>query len=140
MLLDRVRDFDKALSLELASLQMLSILWRACGLRMYRQSIIHASGRSNTLPVNVLPKMSFSGGRRSFGVMVSVMESFEGSSPGRFLIEVSSVCKLYDLRQLGFVSGRNEIDDTPEHREHCSALLRDSLEASMLSRQHRYII
>jgi len=86
--------------------------------------------------VKVLPKMSSSGGTSCFGVMVSVMESLEGSSPGKFLIEASSVFRLYDRRQVGWDSGLSEIDNIPERREHGVTLLRNILGRSMLSRQH----
>ena len=72
--------------------------------------------------------------------MVSVMESFEGSSPGRLLIEASSVCKLYRLRQLGLLSGLDSVEHTPEGQDHCCALLRNSLQTSMLRWRHRYTI
>ena len=84
--------------------------------------------------------MSSSGGTSSFGVMVSVMESFEGSSSGSFVIEVSSVRKLYALCQLGFVSDLSCKDDAPENGEHCCALLRNSLGMNMLSCQHWYTV
>lgn len=91
----------------------------------------------NAIPVNVLPKMSSSGGTSSFGVMVSVIESFEGSSPERLLIELSAVCKLYALWQAGFATNLDRQDDVFECAMHSCALLRRSLGISMLSRRHQ---
>jgi hypothetical protein len=93
---------------------------------------------ASDLPVNVLPNTSSSGGTSSFGVMVSVTESFEGSRLGSFLIEASSVCKLYDLRQLGFASSLNGVDGTPKRPRHCFAPTHNTFEPSMLSRPLRY--
>jgi hypothetical protein len=131
-----VRDFGKALFWELAILLMLSIPLRACGLWISCQPDLCFSGQSSNIPVKVLPKMSSSGGTRFFGVVVLVMESFEGSRPGRCLIEASSVFRLYHLEQLGFMGAGNEkeIDDVPERRKICSALLvQNSLGGDMLS-------
>jgi hypothetical protein len=89
------------------------------------------------LPVKVLPKTSSSGGTRLFGVMVLVMESFEGSRPGRCLNEVSSVFKLYHLGQLAFMGAVKvkEIDNAPDRRKVCSMLpVRNSFGVNMLSR------
>lgn len=136
--LGRVKDFGKGLFLELATLLTLSTLLRACGLRMYCQPIIQANQRGIAPPVKFLPKMSSCGGTSSFGVIVSVTVSFEESSAGRLLIEASSVCKLYDLRQLGLVSGLQRSDKTAEGREHCFVLPSDSLETSISTWSHRY--
>lgn len=50
---------------------------------------------SNSSPVNVFPNTSFSGGSGSFGVVVFVIVSFEGSSPGNSVFV--SGWTLYDL-------------------------------------------
>lgn len=133
-----MRDFDKELFLELAILLLLSILLKACGLSMQCQPTTQAYHLGGALPVNVLPKTNSSGGTSSFGVIVAVTESFEGSRPGSFLIEVSSFCKLYDLRQLRFASGLKGIDGTPERLAQCFALLRKPIEPSILFWPLRY--
>ena len=116
---------------------MLSILLRACGLWISCQPDVCFSGQSSNIPVKVLPKTSSSGGTRLFGVVVLVMESFEGSRPGRCLLEVSSVFKLYHLGQLVFMDAENEeeIDDVPGRRKIGSMLLvRNSFGEDMLPR------
>ncbi len=70
--------------------------------------------------------------------MVLVTDSLEGSSPGRVLIGVSSVCKLYDLVKMVFATDLHGMDGSLERREHCNAFLYNSFEAIILSRQHRY--
>ena len=46
--------------------------------------------------MNVRPKTSSSGGTSSFGVVVLVIESAEGSMPGSLAIASSCDCMLYD--------------------------------------------
>lgn len=50
------------------------------------------------IPVKVLPKTSSSGGTIFFGVMVSVMVSFEASRPGSRDSESSSACREFLYR------------------------------------------
>lgn len=87
--------------------------------------------------MKVLPKTSSSDGTSSFGVIVLVTDNFEGSSPGRPLIAVSSVCRLYDLLKMVFATDLHGMDGTLERGKHCDTLLYGNFGAVMLSRRHR---
>lgn len=50
------------------------------------------------IPVKVLPNISSSGGTSCLGVIVLVMESFDGSMPGRRDNESSVACMAFFLR------------------------------------------
>lgn len=51
------------------------------------------------MPVKFLPKMSCSGGRSSFGVVVWIMDRDSGLIPGSLAISASLDCMLYGLGQ-----------------------------------------